>query len=158
MSKRIWITILVFSMLGLGACAEKRIGPYSYSSRELARGKLTLHVTAASTLNSTTGHEAGQVLVKVYQLKDTNAFQHASFEDLWKRDVAVLGYSILRQTQFMVQPGSSVDMPIERNTAARYLGVVAIFKDPQGEQWRAVKELSGERVKIKLRGKHIIIG
>lgn len=81
------------------------------------------------------------VLVKLYQLRDREVFQQATFWQLWQRDHATLGNSIIAERQVTVTPGVSTRVIFQREADAQYLGVMALFRQSISGHWRAIKKL-----------------
>ncbi len=110
----------------------------------MACGSHNVNVDISSTanLNVNRYNEALPVVVRVYQLTDPQAFESASFEDLWKKDSLTLGSSLLTKEEFTLQPSSKETISFEQHEAAKYVGLFAMFRDRDDNKWRVVKELS----------------
>ncbi len=100
------------------------------------QARLTISSTANLNLNDS--DEPLPVMLNVYQLGDDKAFTEASFTDLWKKDLAILGDSMLTKETLTINPASQERLTFERHAQARYIGVMAIFRKPEKEEWRAV--------------------
>ncbi len=84
------------------------------------------------------------VRVRVYQLKGKEKFQQATFKALWKTDKDVLEGDLLQSTEFVVYPDKedSFDLPVDVKHGAAYLGIMALFRQPDVEGWRQIIEAS----------------
>lgn len=87
--------------------------------------------------------EAGQSLptvVRLYQLRNANSIQMASFEDVWEDPEAALGDNLLDSQELTIFPGQIVVHNMQRNEGADYLAAVAIFRRPVGQSWYSLQE------------------
>jgi len=125
--------------------------------------KLDLYASANSSLD-----EMGRPLstvVRVYQLSGTRAFESSSFEELWQADIKVLGREIVSRQEFFVVPNSSRVISVNKQKDARYIAVVALFRNPISGRWRAYRPLHngyirgrfGEGVRITLRNNELLM-
>ena len=109
-----------------------------------ACGGPSIKVDLSSTpnLNLNANSEPLPVVVRIYQLSDRSSFETTSFADIWKQDMAVLGNSMLTRNEVILNPASENELEFDRHKQAKYVGVVAIFRDPVERKWRDVYELS----------------
>lgn len=100
----------------------------------------TLHVdfTARSELNLDDDFLPTSVVVRIYQLKDNTSFKTATYPSLVDNDVEILGNSLLATKEVILKPKSSLslDIPLEENT--KFIGMIALYKEPDLNQdnWR----------------------
>lgn len=81
------------------------------------------------------------VVARLYLLSDDQAFESAEFETLWKDDVSVLGDALLTRQELVLTPASEKRVILKRRDGAKFAAVIAIFREAQGGQWRAIKSL-----------------
>lgn len=112
------------------------------------QARLTISSTANLNLNDS--DEPLPVMVNIYQLGDNKAFEEASFADLWKKDLATLGDSMLTKETLTVNPASQERLVFERHAQAKFIGVMAIFRKPEKEEWRATKVVADGFFKKKM--------
>jgi len=129
--REIFITIVFSFLMMLSACSY--LGPRP----------IDVTLKASSSLNADDNQRSLPVLVKVYQLDSADRFQNASFNELWHHDIETLGHSLMRQTEFMVKPGSIMNLQFTPEDETKYLGVVAMFRKPHHGSWRVIRSLSG---------------
>lgn len=98
-------------------------------------------IETGSNLNPNEKSEPLPVVAIVYLLSDDRAFESAEFEELWKNDVASLGDSIVTRQELVLTPASEKRVVLERRNGTKYAAVVAIFREAQDGQWRAIKSL-----------------
>jgi type VI secretion system protein VasD len=80
------------------------------------------------------------VIVRVYQLKNRDKFDRADFRALWKNDEKVLEGDMLDRKEITVYPEkkTSVELQVDQKKGVQFLGVMALFRKPEGELWREV--------------------
>lgn len=100
------------------------------------QARLTISSTANLNLNDS--DEPLPVMLNIYQLGDDKAFTEAGFTELWKKDLAALGDSMLTKETLTINPASQERLVFERHAQARFIGVMAIFRKPEKDEWRAV--------------------
>ena len=120
-----WFVAIIL-VLAMSACSTQLIKVCLQSSRQL---------------NPDRHHQSLPVQLWLYQLSTPSPFQHATFWELWRDDQASLGHSLLNKTIVTVIPGHRQMISLRRVRLARYLGVVAIFRKPSGNSWRALQKL-----------------
>ncbi len=97
---------------------------------------------AGSNLNPNEKNEPLPVVARVYLLADDKSFESAEFEALWKDDVAVLGDALLNRQELVLTPASEQRVEFKRRDGVKFAAVMAIFREAQSGQWRAIKPLS----------------
>lgn len=98
-------------------------------------------VEAGASLNPNEKSEPLPVVARVYLLSDDQAFESAEFEAMWKDDVAVLGNALLSRQELVLTPASEQRVVLERRDGVKFAAIMAIFREAQGGQWRAIKAL-----------------
>lgn len=107
-----------------------------------------LNVTATDNLNLNQFDEALPVVLRIYQLADVQAFKSATFEELWKSDKAVLANSLLTVEERTVNPSEKLDIEFQQAENARFVGVFALFRNREQQQWRVYHDLDSGTVKL----------
>lgn len=100
--------------------------------------EIPLQIQAGTNLNSDEKQRAQAMVIRVYQLKDTNAFWMAPYDAFVQvdRDRAALGSSLVSMQEITLAPGQSYDVTENVSRKAKYLGVVALFYSPAPNRWR----------------------
>lgn len=125
---RIWVALIVLVVVGvLTGCSSP---PVKFG------------LEAGSNLNPNEKNEPLPVVARVYLLSDDQSFESAEFEALWKDDVAVLGDALLSRQELVLTPASEQRVEFKRREGAKFAAVMAIFREVQGDRWRAIKPLS----------------
>jgi type VI secretion system protein VasD len=80
------------------------------------------------------------VIVRVYQLRHRERFERADFRALWKNDEKVLEGDMLERKEVTVFPEkkTSVELQVDKKKGVQFLGVMALFRKPEGELWRQI--------------------
>jgi len=99
-------------------------------------------LSSNANLNPGQDHKPLPVVVRVYQLSGKDTFENSKFEDIWKDDLKVLGDSLLTSKEVVINPSDQMSVEIDKHDQARYVGVVAIFRNPVDKKWRDVHELA----------------
>ncbi len=126
---------LIFSILTMMACS----GPM-----------VLVDLTSDAELNPDRKGVPLPVVVRVYQLNDKGAFESATFNQIWKNDEGILGGTLLTRNELILNPASKSKVELDRHEQAKYVGVVAVFRNPVDRKWRAMRELSDNFVSNKL--------
>jgi len=90
------------------------------------------------------------VVIRIYQLNDKSEFQSATFNQIWKNDESALGKTLLSRNELILNPNSSDEIEVDRHAEAKYLAIVAIFRNPIERKWRALEDISAGWVSRKL--------
>jgi type VI secretion system protein VasD len=98
-------------------------------------------IEAGANLNPNEKSEPLPVVARVYLLSDDQAFKSAEFEQLWKDDQGVLGSALLSRQELVLTPASEQRIVLDRRDGVKFAAVIAIFREAQGGQWRAIKAL-----------------
>src|SRR5207244_786913 len=78
-------------------------------------------------------------VVRVYQLKDDAAFKDADFFALFDKEQATLAASLISRQELELSPGDQRKMDFPVSGEAKFLGVVAAFRDIRNAEWRVLK-------------------
>ena len=105
----------------------------------------TLTLSASQRVNPTAEGEGRPVQVRVYQLTADARLRNASFEDIWQKDKDALQTDMLSVDQHTLFPGETKQIQLKTNPQAVYIGLVALFREPQGKDWFTTYELSPPR-------------
>ena len=67
----------------------------------------------------------------------TPVFAKADFFAIYDREKEILGPSLITREEYTLTPGETEDLKFEVNREARFLGVLAAYRDPSAH-WRAI--------------------
>lgn len=132
---------------------------------------LRLDLSARTAINSDQAEMnamALPTLVRVYQLRNSNALDKATYDSLLGDDDRVLGDDLLDKRTALIKPGEGAQLDVPMARDARFVAVVALFReaDMTPANWRLtlsrddldpdrarVIELGGNRLTLRPLGK-----
>jgi type VI secretion system protein VasD len=132
MSIRVAATVCV---LGLAACTSDS----AKVIREPVR--LDLSIAASSGVNPDDQKRAAPIVVRVYELRNADAFNSADFFSLQDKDKAALADDLVARDQFQLRPGEQKAIQRHADEATTTLGVIAAYRDLPNSVWRATWSL-----------------
>ncbi|NTS77901.1 type VI secretion system lipoprotein TssJ [Catenovulum sp. SM1970] len=110
--------------------------------------KVTLDVSATDNLNLNRFDEPLPVVLRVYQLTDVQAFNNATFNDLWKSDKSVLANTLVTMEEHTVYPSDQTKIVFDQAELANYVAIFALFRDRAENNWRVFYKLDGGTVQL----------
>lgn len=137
MVKQMWLRVVLVVSISilLSACSAPQV-------------KVNLSSTA--NLNMNMAKEPLPVVVRLYQLSDPKQFENATFNELWKDDLSVLGNSLLKKDSLTLDPASQQKIRFERHEQTRYVALMAAFHNQPNNSWRIVKKTGGSFLGMKM--------
>ncbi len=105
---------------------------------------------AYKNLNPDDSGAALPVVVWIYQLKNKERFESADFISIWQDEGEALGDDLLAKRETTVYPNSDNQVEVQREPDARFLGLVALFRQPSGNSWRRIIPITSKRQKVYL--------
>ncbi len=98
--------------------------------------QMDLTIASRSALNQDRRGLSLPVVLRIYQLKDSKAFETATSAQLLAGDA--LKPDILGRTEVTLNPSATVRLSELMADEARYVGVVAFFRDQANAEWQLV--------------------
>jgi len=123
------ITCVVALALVASACGKG--GPPKPSKTRVA-------LSASADANPDASGKASPVVVRIYQLKGDTAFTGAEFFALYDDEMKVLGPELIGREEFVLTPAEKRTVEMQVSGAARFVGVIAAFRDIRNSQWRVI--------------------
>ncbi len=84
------------------------------------------------------------VVVKVYELRRGVAFKQADFQALFDNPMQVLGADVLAADELVFVPGEARTITYLPNPEARFLGIVAGFRQMDRARWRSLRPINAD--------------
>lgn len=108
----------------------------------------TLHMSlqAERVLNTDKSQGSASLALRVYVLRDADAFQRASFDSLYDNDETILGAALLRRETLHLRPGETRELSVALSDDARVVAVFAAYRELERSQWRSVLVLPPDEV------------
>jgi type VI secretion system protein VasD len=100
--------------------------------------KAHLTAVAQSDVNPDASGRASPIVVRVYQLREDSKFAGADFFALFDDDQKLLGADALAREEFELNPGEHRDVEFAVQPDAKFVGVLAAYRDIRNAQWRAL--------------------
>lgn len=145
---------LLASLLLLFGCAAAPV-------LEKPPTSLVLGLEAAEDSNPNSRGRPSPVVLRVYELKDSNTFSTASYVSMIRQDEVELGPDLVyRRVLRPLAPGTSSTETYELDDATRFVGVLAEFSDHRDGTARAVQavRLNRENVlTVRIVGNQILL-
>jgi type VI secretion system protein VasD len=94
-------------------------------------------VSALDQANPDQRGRPSPVVVRVYELKTTAAFDSADFFTLYGKDQATLGGDLNAKNEFLLKPGDSRSVEQVVQPGTKFVAVVAAYRDIERSRWRA---------------------
>ena len=128
-------TALLLTFLGIGACSAPAPEPKVAKKETCPPVATSIALSASDRSNATPEGTGRRVQVRVYQLHSDTKLRGATFEE-------VLATDLKSVAEYTVFPGKVQEIPVTRNPAANFLGLVALFREPKGTDWYVTYELT----------------
>jgi type VI secretion system protein VasD len=101
--------------------------------------KARMTISALPAVNPDANGRPSPIVVRVYQLKAEDKFSDADFFELFDDDQKVLGADILGREEVTLSPGEDREVEYAVKRDAKFVGVMAAYRDIRNSQWRVVK-------------------
>lgn len=98
--------------------------------------KVVIRIASSPDLNPDMMGRASPIVVRVYELKSDDIFNNADFFALYDEDVSILGDDMTGRDEMNIPPGENVSIEKELDIEARYIGVIAAYRDLDNAIWR----------------------
>ena len=100
---------------------------------------VTIRLHAAPTLNSGDGGPPLALVARIYKLRHAEAFERVSYGEFTSVDSKseLLGPDLLEVKEVLLIPGQRYEVTEKVGREAAYIGIVALFRAPSGQRWRA---------------------
>ncbi|MBS63987.1 type VI secretion system lipoprotein TssJ [Salinisphaera sp.] len=133
--------------------APEPIGKFSSEGNE---PRVSLKLFAGSNVNLSQYGDPLALLVKLYVLKDKNAFEQADYDTFLDDDRAreALGSDLIEARETLLVPSQTYETQVPQVEEGRYLGVVALFRNPAPERWRFAFDLAPQKAEPVVAGLH----
>ena len=118
------------ALIGVGGCAG---APPPPKPTVVAA---TLQATASA--NPDARKRASPLVVRIYELKSSAAFEAADFLSLYERDQATLAAEMGAREEFTLRPGDSKPWEKTVGPDVRFIGVIGAFRDIERARWKAI--------------------
>jgi type VI secretion system protein VasD len=100
---------------------------------------VSLKLHAGNNLNAGTADKSLSMVVKIYKLKQIEAFYAASYDSFLtpEKEKLALGTDLLEVREISLIPGQLYEVVEKVSRESSYIGVVTLFRTPAPQRWRA---------------------
>lgn len=113
--------------------------------------RISMVLVGGADLNPDQNGQPLSVVVRVYQLKDKGRLESADYNAILKSERETLSDDFIERQERVVQPGTQEMLEISAGPTARYIGIVALFRNPVGDTWRKILPVTqGKTQKVSL--------
>lgn len=137
-------TLFIVACMALAACAAKQPKPPAATHA---------HILVSADVNPDSTGRASPIVVRLFQLRNDGEFASADFFPLYDKEKETLGASFISRQEYVLSPGETRTFDLPINPEARFLGVIAAYRDIHAAHWRALTR-SPEKKLTDLLGKH----
>ena len=107
-------------------------------------------LSASADVNPDGTGKPSPVVVRLFQLKGDAAFTNAEFFALYDDEMKVLGPELIGREEYVLAPAEKRTVEVSVSGAARFVGVVAAYRDIRNSQWRVVVPAPLKRDEVTL--------
>lgn len=105
----------------------------------------SLDLQASDDVNPDRNGRPSPILVRVYELRSAGVIEGSDFFSLLEDDSTVLGADLLSRWEYQLEPGQVEQLNFEAQPNARYIGIVAAYRDIEHARWRALQALETQQ-------------
>jgi type VI secretion system protein VasD len=128
--------------------------------REPKTTALRFKVDADDQINPNSANAPSPTVLRIYELKQLNAFSGATLFELLDNDTTVLGQDLVAKREIEIKPGERLSYDRATPIETHMIGVIAGFRTLESATWRASVEIRPEHsglVTIKLTAQTVMI-
>ncbi len=139
---RIAVISLLLPLLALTGCASLGSGPST---------RIDLTLEGSRTLNPDLHGRPSPIVIRLYELKNPVAFEHAEFFALYQQPQEVMALDLVAHEELELRPGEQQTLKLTTTDQGRYIGVLAAYRNLPEADWRTVIPLrQGNRNQVTL--------
>ncbi len=99
--------------------------------------RVVLEIEASGNINPDPAGRPSPLTLRIYQLKSLSNFHNADFISLYRADQNVLGATLVRKQEVVVQPNEKKTIEMDVSDDTRAIGVFAAFRNYEQARWKA---------------------
>jgi len=107
--------------------------------------KINISFEASEDLNPNAEGRPSPLVVRMYEFEDVKAFKEADFFSLYDSENETIGKFILAKDEVEIKPDSTHYIKRRTKPKAKYIGILAAYRDLDNAQWRAIIELHEDK-------------
>ena len=147
-------TALLLPALLLAGCAGGAIGTLANAALQMAGvakpppelpdaqkppRNVSIRLHAAQRLNTDADGRPLALVARIYKLRQSAAFEQAPYDSFLdtQREKAALGADLMEVKEVLLVPGQRYEIQEKVSKEAYFIGIVALFRAPAAQRWRA---------------------
>lgn len=119
---------LISCLVLLSACASKPPKPVATHT----------DLIVSADVNPDAAGRPSPIVVRVFQLRNDGEFAAADFFPLYDKEKEILGASFISREEYVLAPGEKRTLDLPVNAEARFIAVIAAYRDIRSSHWRAI--------------------
>ena len=148
------LALLLLQTLPLTGCAGGAIGTLANAALQMAGvakpppelpdaqkppRNVSIRLHAAQRLNTDAAGRPLALVARIYKLRQSAAFEQARYDSFLdaRREQAALGADLVEVKEVLLVPGQRYEVQEKVSKEASFIGVVALFRAPAAQRWRA---------------------
>lgn len=128
MKTKIYLTLLIMVLLMSGCMSKDPT-------------HIDLEITSSKEINSDEDNFSSPLMLLFYELSSADKFSKYQYWDLLDNAEQKLDQDVISQTKFIILPNEIHTYQIAFDEKAKYLGIVAKFRDIKESKWRHIINL-----------------
>ncbi|MCX8587682.1 MULTISPECIES: type VI secretion system lipoprotein TssJ [unclassified Gilliamella] len=142
--KTLIASLLIISLAGCGIAQSVSETAVEITDSVFKWNVRTLHLDlkARAELNVDDDSRSSPVVIRIYQLKDVDNFNTATYQELVDNDSEILQETLIESKEVVLKPDTAISIDIPFDKKADAVGIIALFKEPnlKDNTWRLVLE------------------
>ena len=100
---------------------------------------VSIRLHAAQRLNTDADGRPLALVARIYKLRQSAAFEQAAYDSFLdaQKEKAALGADLMEVKEVLLVPGQRYEIEEKVSKEAYFIGVVALFRAPAAQRWRA---------------------
>ncbi|MDR1996501.1 type VI secretion system lipoprotein TssJ [Azonexus sp.] len=103
--------------------------------------RLEFAIVTSEDVNPDPKARPSPIEIRIYELKNPQAFEQADYQSLSQKDAETLGGDLLRKDGFILRPGERRDIDRKSDAETTAIGVLAGYRELGKTIWRVVYRL-----------------
>lgn len=103
--------------------------------------RLDITISTSSAVNLDDRQQANPIEIRIYELKNSKAFENADFFTLQNKDKELLGNDLLNVDTYVLRPGEQRKIKRKSDKETTAIGVLAGYRDLGHTLWRHIQPL-----------------
>lgn len=103
--------------------------------------ELEISIAVNNNVNPDDKSRPQPIELRVYELKENQAFEGFDYFALYGKDKEILGADLIKKDGFLLRPGDEKKIFRKADTQTKFIGVLASYRELGKTVWRGVQKL-----------------